>query len=238
MDSQDQGAPLDQVIFERCDGSLEFQPIRPNKLLADLGRFGTEWETWKVLGCISKPEHEEELRSVFGSKLETMRDVSLDVEPNEKMTATMNAVISLPYIQAVSKIVFHFVLARFHFNGFEPEFDDLKRFIYEGTGQSPLRTRDEPLLPAMAPESARLRKWSHVLTAEFDQEKFIARMQFFAGPRLKPPVLQVDLGKNPSRVVDEMSKGFLFSYYSEPDASGYLGSIEELTVGPQIMAKK
>jgi hypothetical protein len=167
-----------------------------------------------------------------------MRDVSLDVDCAEELTATMNVMITLPYIQALSKIAFHFVLARFHFTGFESEFDDLKRFIYQGTGQSPLRTREEPLLPAMAPENARLRKWSHVLTAEFDREKFIARMQFFAGPRLKPPVLQVDLGKNPSRVVDEMSKGFLFSYYSDPNASGYLGSIEELTVGPKIMATK
>jgi hypothetical protein len=132
---------------------------------------------------------------------------------------------------------FIFVLARFHFTGFEGEFDDLKRFIYLGTGQNRARIVEEPLLPELVPEEARLRHWTHILTAEFNPTIFIARMQFFAGPRLKPFTWQVDLGQNPSRVLPELAQGFRFFYYDQPDASGHSGEVKQLQLGPKILAK-
>ena len=62
-------------------------------------------------------------------------------------------------------------------------------------------------------------------------------MQFFAGPRLKPFVWRVDLGKNPSRVLLERAIGLRFFYYEQPDPSGYSGAIEELRLGPIMLAK-
>jgi hypothetical protein len=237
MTSQDQGAWMHQVVLKKEDGSLELQPIRRGKLLKDLSRFGEEWRQWKIVGCISGADEEEELQAIFGPEMDTMRDMPMESQGGAEPTARMLVEITLPYIQAISKIAFHFVLARFHFTGFESEFNEIKHFVYHGTGESRLRTVDEPLLLEMIPEEARLRQWSHILTAEFNRQRFISRIQFFAGPRQKPPVLQVDLGKSPSRIVEEMSKGFRYFRYSRPDASGYDGAIEQLTIGPRIYTK-
>ena len=96
---------------------------------------------------------------------------------------------------------------------------------------------EEVLLRQLVPEQARLIQWSHILTAEFNRDGFFSRMQFFAGPRLKPFVWRVDLGANPSRVVPEMTQGRRFFYYDRPDPSGYSGGIEELRLGPKMTAK-
>jgi len=234
MTSPDQGAWMHQVAFKKEDGSLELQPIRRGKLLKDLSRFGEEWRKWRIAGCISGADEEEELQATFGPEMSTMRDVPLEPPGGAEPTARMHVEITLPYIQAISKIAFHFVLARFDLTGFEPEFNAIKRFVYQGTGGSPLRTVEEPLLPQLVPMEARLREWSHILTAEFNRERFISRIQFFVGPRQKPPVLQVDLGGSPSRIVEEMSKGFRFFYYPRRDTSGYDGAIEQLMIGPKI----
>ena len=90
----------------------------------------------------------------------------------------MKAQISLPYLQAISKIAFHFVLAHFHFTGFESEFEDLKRFIYSGTGASRAQIVEEVILPQLRPEEARLRQWSHILTAEFNPDGFFSDAVF------------------------------------------------------------
>jgi len=237
MTSQDQGPWMHQIVFEKEDGSPELVPIRRGKLLHDLSRFDEEWRRWKIAGCISGDDEKEELQAIFGSEMNAMQDIPLEPQGGAEPTVRMHVEISLPYLQAVSKIAFHFVLAQFHFTGFEPEFNEIKHFVYHGTGESRLRTVDGPLLPQMVPKEARLRQWSHILTAEFNRERFISRIQFFAGPRQKPPILQVDLGRSPSRIVEEMSKGSRFFYYQQRDASGYDGAIEQLMIGPKIYPK-
>jgi hypothetical protein len=228
---------MHQIVFEKEDGSPELVPIRRGKLLHDLSRFDEEWRRWKIAGCISGDDEKEELQAIFGSEMNAMQDIPLEPQGGAEPTVRMHVEISLPYLQAVSKIAFHFVLAQFHFTGFEPEFNEIKHFVYHGTGESRLRTVDGPLLPQMVPKEARLRQWSHILTAEFNRERFISRIQFFAGPRQKPPILQVDLGRSPSRIVEEMSKGSRFFYYQQRDASGYDGAIEQLMIGPKIYPK-
>jgi hypothetical protein len=61
-------------------------------------------------------------------------------------------------------------------------------------------------------------------------------MQFFVGPSLKPFTWRVDLGKNPSRALSHLAKGFCFFYYESPDQSGYIGGIEKLRLGPKMLA--
>lgn len=237
MTSEDQAVPMHQVVFKRNDGSLEHLPIRSGKLVQDLRRFGEEWRDWEIIVCIAGANDEEELQATFGSLLHGMRDTSTEARDHAELDGEMRTQITLPYVQAISKIAFHFVLARFHFTGFESEFDNLKRFIYQGLGQNPARIVDEPLLPQLLPEEARLRQWSHIVTAEFDRASFVSRMQFFAGPRLKPFVWRVDIGKSPSRVLTEMAQGFRYFYYPQPDASGYVGAIEQLKLGPKMYAR-
>jgi hypothetical protein len=237
MTSESEAFLVNQLVFKKPDGMIEHVPIRPDKLLQDLSRFGDVWKQWQLLACIAGASQEAELQAVLGPILESLSDAPITTPENMELQGEMKAQISLPYVQAISKIAFHFVLAHFHFTGFESEFDDLKRFIYLGTGTNTARIVEEIILPQLVPEEARLRQWSHFLTAEFNSDGFFSRMQFFAGPRLKPLVWRVDLGANPSRVVPEMAQGLRFFYYEQPDPSGYSGGIEKLRLGQKMLAK-
>lgn len=237
MTSQSEAFLMHQLVFKKPDGTLEHVPIRKGKLLQDLSRFGDAWKHWELLVCIAGASQEAELQAALGPALEGMGEAPINAPESTELEGEMKAQISLPYVQAISKIAFHFVLAHFHFTGCESEFDDLKRFIYSGTGANRARIVAEIILPQLVPEEARLRQWSHILTAEFNSDGFFSRMQFFAGPRLKPFVWRVDLGANPSRVLPEMAQGLRFFYYEQPDPSGYSGGIEKLRLGPKMLAK-
>lgn len=237
MRSEDQAILIHQLVFRKPDGTLEHVPIREGKVLRDLSRFGDDWKHWSLVVCIASPSQEAELQALLGPELEAVNGTPIDTPENTELQGEMRAQISLPYVQAVCKIAFHFVLAQFHFNGFESEFDELKRFIYLGTGTNRARIVEEVLLPQLVPDEARLRQWSHILTAEFNSDGFFSRMQFFAGPRLKPFVWRVDLGANPSRILPELAQGLRFFYYDQPDPSGYSGGIERLKLGPKLLAK-
>jgi hypothetical protein len=235
--TQDQAHLLKQLVFRKSDGSLTHVAIRDGYVARDLARLGESWKDWQLIVCIAGDAEEAELQSVLGPALATMKDASMDAPLCGEVEAKMNAQITLPYVRAIAKIGFHFILAHFHFSGLESEFDDLKRFIYLGAGKPRARIVDDILLPELIPEQARFRQWCHVLTAEFNPQTFLARMQFFVGPRLKPLVWRVDLGPNPSRVLSEQAKGLRFFYYDQPDASGYVGGIAEMKLGPKLLAK-
>ena len=235
--SSDEAFLLPQLVFRKPDGAPQLMAIRPGLVARDLARWGEEWKNWQLVACISGDAVEEELQQVLGPVLEAMNDAPMGVAPGQEVEGRMDAAISLPYLQAMAKIAFHFVLARFHFSGFEPEFDDLKRFIYLGTGTPPARIVDDVIMPELVPEEARLRQWNHILTAEFNTDGFFARMQFFAGPRLKPFTWRVYLGPNPSRILAEQGMGFRYTYFDQPDSSGYVGEVIEMQQGPKMMAK-
>jgi hypothetical protein len=237
MKSEGEASLLDQLVFKKVDGTLQHVPIRDGKLAQDLARFGDELKSWQLVACIAKEGHEPELQALVGPALAGMATRPADSPETLQLEGQAKAQITLPYVQAVSKIAFHFVLAHFHFTGFESEFDDLKRFIYSGKGTNPARMVEDVLLPQLVPEQARLIQWSHILTAEFNRDGFFSRMQFFAGPRLKPYVWRVHLGANPSRVLLEMALGRHFFYYDQPDPSGYTGGIEELKLGPKMTSR-
>lgn len=237
MKSESEALLIPQLVFKKSEGTLEQIPIRAGRLSQDLSRFGENWRSWQLMACIAGVEHEAELQSVLGSALEGMTDAPTDSTENTELEGEMKTQISLPYVQAICKIAFHFVLAHFHFAGFESEFDDLKRFVYSGSGVNRAQIVEEILLPQLAPENAHLRRWSHILTAEFNADGFFSRMQFFAGPRLKPFVWRVNLGQNPSQILQEKALGLCFFYYDQPDSSGYSGGIEQLRIGPKLLAK-
>ena len=55
-----------------------------------------------------------------------------------------------------------------------------------------------------------------------------ARMQFFAGPVVKPVVWKVMLGPSPARVMGTYSKAFKYCYHDKPDKGGYAGGMTQL----------
>lgn len=230
-----QALPLQQVVFRRQDGSHVKVPLRSGRMKSDMDRAGADWNAWElVFSNVARPD-EEEYRSIFGDKTEGMRTVPLEEAAGKEIEGQMKAQISLPYVRAITKIAFHFVLAHFHFSGFEPEFNDIKRFIYRGTGNVPARIVDEPFMLQLLPENAYLTKWCHFLTAEIADGRFVCRMQFFAGPQVRPFVWRADFGANPSRIVTNMSKGVAFAYFEKPDKEGYAGVMSELQVGPKML---
>jgi hypothetical protein len=237
MTSSSEAFLMPQLVFRKADGNLAHLAIRSGLIAKDLARWGDEWMTWQLIACIAGDGEESELQAILGPSLAAMKDTPIDVKPGQQLEGRMDASISLPYVQAIAKVAFHFVLAQFHFSGYEPEFDDLKRFIYHGTGTPPARIVDDVLLPELVPEQARLRKWNHILTAEFNPEAFFTRMQFFAGPRLKPYTWRVHLGRNPSRILDGQSKGYRYTYFDQRDDSGYVGEVFEMGLGPRAFAK-
>jgi hypothetical protein len=234
MTSPNEAFLIHQLVFKKSDGTLQHVPIRDGRLSQDIGHYGEEWKSWQLVVCIATQAQESELQAVLGPALDNMQDNATDLSEQAAVEGEMRAQITLPYVRAISKIAFHFVLARFHFTGFESEFDDLKRFIYLGSGANPTEIVEDPLSLQLASDNAFLRQWSHILTAEFDYSNFVARMQFYSGPRLKPFTWKVNLGKNPSRILTEQAQGFRFFYYDQPDSSGYVGGIEQLRVGPKM----
>ena len=237
MKSDAEAFLMHQLVFRRADAELVHVPIRSGRIRQDLEAQGPDWQKWQLVACIVGDRDEEELQQVIGSSLNEMSDAPLGVEEGQQIEGQMNALISLPYVRAISKIAFHYVLAMFHFTGFEPEFDALKRFIFHGTGEQPARIVNDVILPEVEPENARLKQWSHILTAEFNQDGFFARIHFFAGPRLKPFTWRVALGKNPSRLLPERAVGWRYTYFDEPTESGYVGRAAELQLGPKMMVK-
>ena len=137
MTSHSEAILMHQLVFKKPDGTLVHIPIRSGKLQQDLSRFGDAWKHWELLVCIADTLQEAELQAQLGPALEGMGRAPIDGAENTELDGEMKAQISLPYLQAISKIAFHFVLAHFHFTGFESEFEDLGRFHL-------LRNRCEP----------------------------------------------------------------------------------------------
>ena len=237
MNSSSEAYLMHQLVFRKPDGSLVHVPIRSGLIAKDLDTQSPAWREWQLIACIAGEKDEEELQTVVGAALSQMPDSPLDVVEGQQIEGQMNAMISLPYARAIAKIAFHYVLAMFQFSGFESEFDDLKRFIYHGIGEPPADIVDDVVLPEVAPDDIRLKQWSHILTAEFNQDGFFARMLFFAGPRLKPFTWRVRLGTNPSRILSERAIGWRYTYFDEPSTSGYVGKAAELQQGPKVLAK-
>jgi hypothetical protein len=98
-----------------------------------------------------------------------------------------------------------------------------------------VQSLQEPFVEQLKDPRAVVNRWSHLLSAQYDYETVEARMQFFAGPQLRPLVWRVNIGPSPSRIVGTYAKGFHFVYYDEPDRSGYIGEMTQLKSARQAV---
>ena len=107
------------------------------------------------------------------------------------------------------------------FTGFEPEFDDIKQYIYAGKGDRPfVQPVDEPFLRDLQQKGARLNKWAHLLSAQSTETGIAARIQFFAGPEVNPIVWSIVFTEKPSQHIQ--ATGYVFVYFDEAK-DGYDG---------------
>lgn len=208
-------------------------PFRPGKLAEDFERFRKEHKG-KLLRLITyfydtaNPAEEQEIGLVCSDFLKGTRSEPMLPEGGD-VEARMQAAISLPYLRAIAKIGFHFVLAHFSFTGPESQFDGIKRFIFNGNDLERFVQIDrEPFVEELKNRNAVASHWCHLTSAQYDYRAIEARMQFFAGPRLQPLVWRVMLGASPTRVVGTNAKGFRYHYFDAADEEGYVGAMTPL----------
>lgn len=206
---------------ERIRGLLKERGLEANQIVA-ISNNDSEAEEMKALTDELAPGGKE-------GQLEPVKD-------GVQMEGEMKAAISPQYLRAIAKIGFHFFLQHFNqFSGLEPEFDDIKRFIYLGDAN---RKVVEPLRESFVRElqlGGRLNRWGHLLSAECRAWGIEARMQFFAGPKVQPIVWRVLIGGNPARIIYEQAIGYGYLYFEDVGGE-YHGERVELTPIERIVA--
>jgi len=222
---------MKQVVFKDRNGDFHHLPYRPGHLARSFSGFMKDRkreDLEMVMFYCDGDEEENEIRSACGEFIKGK--IGEPIMPvGGAIEGEMRAAITIPYLRAVAKIAFHFVLAHFHFTGFEPQFDGVKRFIYTGENHERfVQSIQEPFVLALQNPRAFLKKWCHLLSAQYDYNTMEARMQFFVGPVVKPVVWKVMLGPSPARVVGTYSKAFAYCYHDTPDKGGYAGEMTEL----------
>jgi len=233
IDGIAEGFQMKQLVFRDEQNTDIHLPFRPGQLAKDFERFRKEHKG-KPLRLITyvydtaNPAEEQEIELVCSDFLNGKRSEPM-IPEGGNIEAEMRAALSLPYLQAIAKIGFHFVLAHFPFTGLEPQFDGIKRFIF--TGNDPanfVQSMQEPFVEELKNPNAVLKRWCHLISAQYDYDTIEARMQFFAGPKLQPLVWRVMLGASPSRVVETCAKGFNYHYFHAADKEGYVGAMTPL----------
>jgi hypothetical protein len=149
--------------------------------------------------------------------------------PAAKVRLATTYTVTEAYLRAIAKIAFHYALKVFpELTGMEPEFSDIKQFIWDGTGKVDrfVRQRTEQFISNFNAGEAPT-EWMHILAARRTYLAITANAQFFAGPRSLPPGYEVYLGRNPARLdVLSETKTHLF-VLTEPDAEGPVGIVED-----------
>jgi hypothetical protein len=233
MDGFSEGRQIKQLVFRNEENTDIHLVFIPGQLAKDFERFRKEHKG-KPLRLIAyiydtaNPAEEREIELVCCDFLKGTRGEPM-IPEGGNIEAEMRAAISLPYLRAVAKIAFHFVLAHFPFTGLEPQFDAVKGFIFTGNDhQRFVESMQEPFVEQLRNPHAIASRWGHVLSAQYDYDSMEARMQFFIGPKLRPLVWRVMLGPSPSRVVGTCAKGFHYYYFDSPDKEGYVGAMMPL----------
>jgi len=180
--------PLSQLVFISKEGKtvpLPFRPGRwtPEKIKEILKEKGVAADG--ILAFGNKAEEDAEMRALTDALAPGGKEQEVPpITHGTRIEGEMKAPISEKYLRAIAKVGFHYFLKYFpHFSGLEPEFDDIKQFIYHWTTTRPIvQPVDEPFLKILQQPGARLNRWCHLLSAQSDANGIEARMQFFAGP--------------------------------------------------------
>jgi hypothetical protein len=233
IDGISEGRQMKQLVFRDEENTDVHLPFIPGQLAADFQRFRDEHKG-RSLRLITyfydtaNPAEEQEIERVCAEFLKGTRSEPMFPEGGA-VEGQMRAALSLPYLRAIAKIGFHFLLAHFPFTGLETQFSDIKRFIFTGKDHARfIQPLQEPFVEELKTPNVFAKHWCHLLSAQCDYNTVEARMQFFAGPKVRPIVWRVLLGQSPSRVVGVFNKGFVYRYFGTPDKEGYLGEMSPL----------
>lgn len=136
------------------------------------------------------------------------------------------------YFRCIAKIGFHYFLAKANqFRGDEECFSDIRRFIMNPSNVEECRrfiTYSQGQLAWTLDAGYTLKNWGHLLCVETDYLNFRAKVQLFAGPKMKPFVYTVQLGRNPSRIMCSEAYGNFFAYYPQKERGEFDGEVSDL----------
>jgi len=229
-------APMSQIIFFPEEGEPVRLPFRPGrwtveKIKTILEKSGVE-QIVSAFHHAKTDEDDSEMRGLVDALVPV--SVERPITPfvgGTRLDGEVRAKVSEEYARAIAKIGFHFVLQYFPFTGFEPEFDDVKRFIYIGKYDRPIFTRkDEPALRDLKDPRAFPNKWAHFLSAESDQSGIEARMHFFFGPIVRPIGWGVKISTAPSQHTQSSASAFV---YHEDRSGEFDGERHDLIPVPE-----
>src|SRR6266508_19244 len=83
----------------------------------------------------------------------------------------------------------------------EPEFSDVKQFIWDGSGDADRFVRQcKDRFVANFNASERPTEWMHILAVRRTFMAITANAQFFAGPRSLPPGYEISLDRKSTRL--------------------------------------
>lgn len=215
--SEGQCKPLNQIVIVGTDGTLRI-PYRAGVLTIEGIRGQIERDKiGKVRNALlvtDDPAVTAELEALCKVLIPAGTESDLPpLEDGAALEGEMTAMISKDYLRAIAKVGFHFLLQYFpRFTGFEPEFDDIKRYIYSGESDRE-RVTITPEQFVLNLRQATLKQWGHLLSAQADERGIEARMQFFAGPVVQPLIWRVEIGTNPAKTLGTEGMGQAFMYY-------------------------
>jgi len=162
-------------------------------------------------------------------------------EKKEGFYALIKVTVTSLYHRAIAKIGFHYFLAvsQPRFTGTEAEFSPIRSFIRDGKGRPEdfVAQNDMPILNDLD-KGYTLSSWGHLLTARIGRRAIMSRVQFFIGPEYLPPIFDIKLGENPSKIIYPERFGHFYSYYSEGHKSSYDGEVEPLKIIRNIYLRR
>lgn len=155
------------------------------------------------------------------------------IEDKSTIATPVKITVTSHYFRALAKIGFHYFLAvsRPRFTGAESAFELIRSFIRDGKDRPEdfVVQNDKPILHDLD-RGYTLSKLGHLLIARIDMKAIISRVQFFIGPEYLPPIFDIRLGKNPSKVIYNEQFGHHYSYYTGGRKGGYDGEVTPIKI--------
>jgi len=155
------------------------------------------------------------------------------IEDKSTVATPVKITVTDHYFRALAKIGFHYFLAvsQPRFKGTETAFEPIRSFIRDGKGRPEdfVVQNDKPILHDLD-RGYSISRLGHLLTARIGMRWIKARVQFFIGPEYLPPIFDIRLGRNPSKIIYPERFGHFYYYFSEEDKSSYDGEVAPIRI--------
>jgi hypothetical protein len=232
--------PLRQIVVRKPDGRVESVPFNrawnADQLReAVTGRGlqnGTVIEVYfdDDEGNAEVVAARELVRHVFGSTEEAIAFFGSAAE-RQVRPVSLAAGITTRYIRALAKNAFHYTLWSCHLvSGNEPAFAPIKRFIMHGEGKSQdfVELNAPQFIPQVA-DGYVPGDTSHFFSADVTPSGVGAHLQYFIGPRDRPPPARIRLGGRATAIEATWFSCHQARYFSSKTA-GFDGELIEIPV--------